>query len=207
MVRDTIHNMARHAGVVSLTEEHDQVQGSNHVPGDVTLMNIGPNGEDKIVDVTIVSSHEKNMTKKTERERMYKIAAAARNAEKNKRMKRPGGSPGPTMQQIIRSQGQQFYPIGFETYGASTPQLTALLKKLGEEAVRRRGRHKMSFIRFWKTELAMTIARRGAQVAVRRASAIKRNTFTDHEYEQLSLESPDILEDTDVLLLQDVQSL
>ena len=77
----------------------------------------------------------------------------------------------------------------FETYVTSLPLLTAIQKKLSETAVQRRGRHKMSFIRRWRVEIAMTIARRGAQVAVRRASVIKRNTFTDHEYEQLNLES------------------
>ena len=53
----------------------------------------------------------------------------------------------------------------------------------------------------------MTLARRGCEAAVRRASEIRRGTFTGHANQQMSQESSDILEDTDVLVHQDVQPL
>ena len=70
------------------------------------------------------------------------------------------------------------------SYGASTPQLTALIKKLSEVAVQRRECHKMSFIRRWRVEIAMTLAKRGCEAAVRRASEIRRGTLAEHAYQQ-----------------------
>ena len=121
-----------------------------------------------------------------------------------KRRKKPNKASDQTMEQILWSQGKQFYPIGFETYGTSTPQLTALLKKLSEVAAQRRDCNKMSFIRRWTVEIAMTLARRGCEAAGRRASEIRRGMLTEQSsYRQMGQESTDIFEDTDVILLQE----
>ena len=64
------------------------------------------------------------------------------------------------MQQILHSQGKQFYPIGFETYGTSTSQLTALIKKLSEVAVQRRECHKMQEFRGTEHLEFMTLPKR-----------------------------------------------
>ena len=44
-----------------------------------------------------------------------------------------------------------------------------LIKKLSEKAHERRGHDKATFGRYWTTEIAMCLAKRGAQVALQRA--------------------------------------
>ena len=68
--------------------------------------------------------------------------------------------------------GKTFYPIGFETFGATTTQCTMLIKKLSEKAHERRGHDKATFRRYWTAEIAMCLAKRGAQVALQRVFAL-----------------------------------
>ena len=70
--------------------------------------------------------------------------------------------------------GKEFYPICFEVFGTHTSQCTKLIKKLSEEAHRRRGHDKASFRLKWTVQLAMTIAKRGAQSALSRIHSIAR---------------------------------
>ena len=79
------------------------------------------------------------------RTRTLTVGAAAAGAEKRKRIKR-GGPRGDKMEDRVRREGKEFFPVGFETSGASTSQCSKLLKKLSEIAHERRGHHKAYFI-------------------------------------------------------------
>ena len=99
----------------------------------------------------------------------------AKHVEHIKRNKKPPNRPdGDTMERRVANAGKEFYPVGFETFGAFTSQCTKLIKKLSEEAHRRRGHDKASFRLKWTVQLAMTIAKRGAQTAVSRIHSIAR---------------------------------
>ena len=101
------------------------------------------------------------------------VAHEASEAERMERRKKPHGQPdGPTMEQRVSAIGKTFYPIGFETFGATTTQCTKLIKKLSEKAHERRGHDKATFRRYWTAEIAMCLAKRGAQVALSRAFAL-----------------------------------
>ena len=50
--------------------------------------------------------------------------------------------------------------------------MSKFLKRLSECAVQRRGHDPGYFVRRWKVDIAMTIAKRGAQAAIRRAHEI-----------------------------------
>ena len=77
------------------------------------------------------------------------------------------------MEQRVRAIGKTFYPVGFEVFGAATTaSCIKLIKTLSEKAHERRGRHKATFIRKWTTEIAMCLAKRGAQVALARTFGV-----------------------------------
>ena len=76
------------------------------------------------------------------------------------------------MEQRVRNAGKLFYPVGFEILGATTESCKKLMKKLSEKAHDRRGHHKATFYRYWTTEIAMCLAKRGAQVALARTFGI-----------------------------------
>ena len=59
-----------------------------------------------------------------------------------------GGPRGDKMEDRVRRVGKEFFPVGFETSGASTSQCSKLLKKLSEIAHERRGHHKAYFMAF-----------------------------------------------------------
>ena len=60
----------------------------------------------------------------------------------------------------------------FETSGAASPQLGKLLKQLSEIASSRRGHHKETFYKTWQAAIAFTLAKRGAEVALRRCHMV-----------------------------------
>ena len=105
--------------------------------------------------------------------RSLKVGAKARTAEKNKSDKK-GGPHREEMWVRIQRQGKEFFPVGFETSGASTSQCNKLLKKLSEIAHQRRGHNKAYFILRWKATLAMTLAKKGAEVALSRTYKVRR---------------------------------
>ena len=74
----------------------------------------------------------------------------------------------------MRRAGKEFFPVGFETSGASTSQCSTLLKKLSEIAHQRRGHHKAYFIRRWRATIAMTLAKKGSEVALQRAYKVRQ---------------------------------
>ena len=68
--------------------------------------------------------------------------------------------------------GIELIPMAFEVSGAQGSGLRTILKKLSECAAQRRNHNKEYFVKRWKATIAMTIAKRGAQVAIRRAFAV-----------------------------------
>jgi hypothetical protein len=105
--------------------------------------------------------------------RTWELAHAATLAEKAKREKRRSNDPGGlTMEQRVRNAGKLFYAVGFEILGATTESCKKLIKKLSEKAHDRRGHRKATFYRYWTTEIAMCLAKRGAQVALARTFGI-----------------------------------
>ena len=78
------------------------------------------------------------------------------------------------MEERVRRAGKEFFPVGFETSGASTSQCSTLLKKLSEIAHQRRGHHKAYFILRWRATLAMVLAKKGSEVALLRAFKVRQ---------------------------------
>ena len=72
----------------------------------------------------------------------------------------------------LEAVGIEFVPMAFEVSGAQGSGLRTILKKLSESAAQRRNHNKEYFVMRWKTNIAMTIAKRGAQVALWRAHAV-----------------------------------
>ena len=64
--------------------------------------------------------------------------------------------------------------VGFGTAGASTSQSSSLLKKLSEIGLQRRGHHPAYFILRWRATLAMTLAKKGCEVALTRAFVVRQ---------------------------------
>ena len=149
--------------------------GSNEKPGDVVFDGIGRGGGDLVVDVTVVDSLSSldTISAGAVRARTLKIGASAAEAEKSKREAK-GGPRNEKMEDRVRQQGKEFFPVGFETSGASTSQCNSLLKKLSEIGLQRRGHHKAYFIRRWRATLAMTLAKKGCEVALIRAFVVRQ---------------------------------
>ena len=167
--------IGRNAGVVSKTETPLLLPGCNEKPGDVVFDGIGRGGGDLVVDVTVVDSlaafHD--ISQVEVRKRTLEVGAAAAKAEKRKRDKR-SGPRNDKMEDRVRRVGKEFFPVGFETSGASTSQCSKLLKKLSEIAHQRKGHHKAYFILRWRATLAMTLARKGCEVALQRAYVVRQ---------------------------------
>ena len=174
-LRDVFHAACGNAGVVAETEYPGLLPDGNERPADVLAMGLGDHGEDLVIDVCVYDplaglaalSLVQTIMRRTV------VAHEASEAERMKRRKKPHGQPdGPTMEQRVSAIGKTFYPIGFETFGATTTQCTKLIKKLSEKAHERRGHDKATFRRYWTAEIAMCLAKRGAQVALSRAFAL-----------------------------------
>ena len=173
--RDVLQKCGRNAGVVSKTEEPLVLPGTEERPGDVIYDGIGQGGGDLVVDVTVVDTFAafNTLSQGEVLKRSLKVGAKARTAEKNKSDKK-GGPHKEEMWVRIQRQGKEFFPVGFETSGASTSQCNKLLKKLSEIAHQRRGHNKAYFILRWKATLAMTLAKKGAEVALSRTYKVRR---------------------------------
>ena len=87
---------------------------------------------------------------------------------------------GLTMEERLAERNIAFMPVAFEVGGAETGAWSKLLKQLSEIAHSRRGHDKTYFRQRWSMEVAMCLARRGAQGALRRA-----NTFRSANSEAL----------------------
>ena len=136
---------------------------------------VGRFGEDLCVDCCVIdpTAGIEGLSQVQKSRRTWELAHAATLAEKAKREKRRSNDPGGlTMEQRVRNAGKLFYPVGFEILGATTESCKKLMKKLSEKAHDRRGHHKATFYRYWTTEIAMCLAKRGAQVALARTFGI-----------------------------------
>ena len=72
-----------------------------------------------------------------------------------------------------------FWPLGFSTSGASATSYSTLIKKISDIAYERRGHDKRYFRHRWTVDIAMTLAKRGAQVAIRRSHKLSENVSVD----------------------------
>ena len=159
------------------TEPLGILYDGNERPADIIIVGsgVGRFGEDLSVDCSVTDSLAgiDGLTRAQKSRRTWELAHAASLAEKAKREKRRTGDPGGlTMAERVRNEGKLFYPVGAEVLGATTASCTQLIKKLSEKAHDRRGHHKTTFYRYWTTEIAMCLAKRGAQVALARSFGI-----------------------------------
>ena len=145
------------------TEEPNLLPGGQQRPADVLYIGIGKQGRDLAVDTTIVSTLTSGRSQSVRTSRGNTVGLSAKEAEKRKNVK---------YKERLQAVGIDFIPVGFETSGAQGSGFRAVIKKLSECAVQRRGHEKEYFERRWMVDIAMTIAKRGAQVAMRRAYAI-----------------------------------
>ena len=105
-------------------------RGCNEKPGDVVFDGIGRGGGDLVTDVTVVDSFQgfDTIAHSEVRARTRSVGETARKAEKLKRDKR-SGRRNDKREGRVRRAGKEFFPVGFETSGASTSQCSTLLKK------------------------------------------------------------------------------
>ena len=83
------------------------------------------------------------------------------------------------MEERLLKEGIDCMPLIFEVEGAATSTWTKYIKKLSEIAHTRRGHDQQYFTAKWKTIIAMTIARRGAEVGIRRCHALRNGAGND----------------------------
>ena len=180
-VRDVFQKCGQNVGVVSNTETPLILPGCEERPGDVVFDGIGRGGGDLVMDVTVVDSLARfdAIGQGELRTRTLTVGAAAAEAEKKKRNKR-SGPRNDKMEDRVRRVGKEFFPVGFETSGASTSQCSTLLKRLSEIAHQRKGHHKAYFILRWRATLAMTLAKKGAEVALQRAYKVRQEQRRRH---------------------------
>ena len=100
---------------------------------------------------------------------------AAIRAEKGKRNKKVPGTA-TTVEASLRMRNIAFAPLGFTNAGAPGATWSSLLKKISDHAASRKGHHAGYFRRRWTTEVAMVLAKRGAEAALRRARAVSGPT-------------------------------
>ena len=174
-VRDVFQRCGANAGVVTKTDTPLLLPGCNEKPGDVVFDGIGRGGGDLVTDVTVVDSFQgfDTIAHSEVQKRTRSVGETARKAEKLKRDKR-SGPRNDKMEERVRRAGKEFFPVGFETSGASTSQCSTLLKKLSEIAHQRRGHHKAYFILRWRATLAMVLAKKGSEVALLRAFKVRQ---------------------------------
>ena len=73
------------------------------------------------------------------------------------------------MKTRLDEQGIRFIPLAIEIGGAETGAWSKYIKKLSEIAHARRGHDKAYFVMHWTSEIAMCLAKRGGEVALRHA--------------------------------------
>ena len=160
--------MFANAGCVVETETPHLLDNADR-PADVLVKDF-EEGKDVVIDVTVYNNRS---TKISDRELLRRIRGtgrAARQAERIKRDKR-GGANNQRMEDRVKARGMKFLPLGFENDGATGASWAALIKKLSEVAHDRRGHDKLFFRRRWTADIAMTLAKRGVQVLLKRLRA------------------------------------
>ena len=101
---------------------------------------------------------------KTRRRRTTKVMAKLADRRKRDRLRN-----GRRMEDRLRDHNLIFVPLAFEIGCAESGAWSKTLKKLSEIAHARRGHDKDYFRSLWTTEIAMCLAKRGAQQALRNA--------------------------------------
>jgi len=163
-----------------LSEEHDilgDVSGCR--PADVLIHGAGPEKRDLCVDVVVYDERNRESTSQPEQERRAQSTGrAARVAERVKRAAKIAGCDR-TKAEMLWERGKAFTPLGFEVGGGQGATWAKLLKNLSDFAHQRRGHHKAYFVKRWRTQMAATLIKRGAEVALRRAYSLKvASTFS-----------------------------
>ena len=77
------------------------------------------------------------------------------------------------MEDHLRAININFVPLGFTIAGAPGANWSNLLKKISDEASVRKGHDAAYFRQLWTGEIAMLLAKRGAEAALRRARAVR----------------------------------
>jgi len=130
-------------------------------------MGIGPDGEDLVVDVTVVTLGR--CGGQIGREQCRAPGQAAVRAEKRK-SSAVVENTGNTVAQEVAAQGMTFMPIGFDASGAPGSMWSTFIKTLSETAHMNRGHDELSYRRLWSVRVAMAVVKTGTEVAVRRYS-------------------------------------
>ena len=170
IVRDRIGAAAANAGCVHRTEVPNLLPG-NERPADVLIVGIGRNGADLAIDTVVTSTLSTGLNPNEVARRGWQVGRAARRAEAKKNAKTQDGV-GLGMKDRLAAVGVEFVPVGFEVSGAQGSGFRTVIKRLSECAVQRRGHDKRYFVRRWTVDIAMVIAKRGAQAALNRAYAV-----------------------------------
>lgn len=170
-MRDVVAAMHRAAGVVVGRETPYLLPATGERPADNLAQGIGGHGRDIAIDLAIVDSREGASDFELRRRALMTSLAARRKEAEKRDARRVAG--GPTMEERLRLQNLDCMPLIFEVDGATTGTWARYLKKLSEIAHSRRGHNSKYFAALWKTRVAMTLAKRGAQVAIRRSHAVR----------------------------------
>ena len=176
-MRDIVADIHGNAGVTVGRETVRLLPGTVERPADVHVHGIGGQGRDIAIDVAVVDSQAGGSEAELQRRAfMTSLAARRREAQKRDARRVPGG---PTMEERLRLRGMDCIPLIFEADGATTGTWARYLKKLSEIAHVRRGHNAKYFVAQWRTRVAMTLAKRGAQVAIRRSHAVQQQVEAD----------------------------
>ena len=120
-------------------------------------------------------------------------SATAVHAEAQKRNRKLRGT-NMTREQHLKTRNISFAPLGFTVAGVAGATWSSILKKISDHAASRKGHNAQYFRRRWTVRLAMTLAKRGAAAALRRARAAHR-------------ELPASVEDCDILGAQATEAV
>jgi hypothetical protein len=203
--RDVIASMHRHAGVVVQVEPQGILPGTDERPADVLAIGTGAQHRDVAIDIAVVDSQELATDAEARMCAMTSgLKARKYTAWKRTRTTHAGA---PTMEERLRNNGYDCVPLVFEVDGATDGTFATYIKKLSEIANQRRGHDQAYFQSRWKTAIAMTLAKRGAQAAIRRARTVQCRTVPatgvdDDEYGDgplgtFGVEAPNVLGFTD----------
>jgi len=168
--------MHRHAGVVVQVEPEGMLPGTRERPADINAIEMGSQRRDLAIDTAVVDSQEVRRDGDARRCALTTgTKARTYTAWKRHRTATPGG---PSMEDRLRTHGYDCLPLVFEVDGATCGTFATYINKLSEIANARRGHDTQYFKSRWMTAIAMTLAKRGAQAAIRRAHTVQCRTGT-----------------------------
>ena len=171
-----VYRMARAAGFQAQLEPRNLVTGTSARPADVLIpgLRCGTAGDDTAIDVTVRDNRSKSGWSKRDVARMLQCPNfAAVKGEQAKSTRKVRGGNGESMEDYLRAIRINFVPLGFTIAGAPGANWSNLLKKISDEASVRKGHDAAYFRQRWTGEIAMLLAKRGAEAALRRARAVR----------------------------------